>query len=137
MTLLVLVAIAALFAINLTQIFEGDSPAQNYLKFNHVRGMAVRHKQLLYTLNFDQQNDVIQFLNRSVRLEAIKTEGQIKPEIDKIIVYLFEEPSKIEITPIAYIDRNLIYSAPQWGEGYFMDVSDGQLQHLLSQTYDR
>lgn len=137
MTLLVLLGMAILLGLNLTAIFSGNRPSNAYLDPNKVRGIAVRHNQLLYTLNFSQQNEVINFINRSNPIAEIIPGKRQNPNVDKIIIYQFGGAEDLIITPIAYVNNNLIYSTPQWNpNGYLMDVSEGKLQKLLSQTYD-
>ncbi len=137
LTALVLIGMVTLFAINMTSILTGKPEDQTYLKYNHVRGMAVSHNQMLYTLNFKQQNDVIEILNRTVRVVGVKPGKRQRPGIDKIIVYQFNDQPDLVITPIAYVDNNLVFSVPAWNpNGFFMEVSNGRLHQLLSQTYD-
>lgn len=132
----VILGMLILLAFNLTSILTGQPKNQTYLKYNDIRGMAVSHNQKLYTLNFQQQNAVVSILNNSVRVIGVNPGKRQKPKIDKIVVYLFDQPDVI-IHPIAYIDQNLVFSAPQWEKGsYFMELSEGDLQQLLSQTYD-
>ncbi|MDP1881055.1 MAG: hypothetical protein Q8K60_08980 [Parachlamydiaceae bacterium] len=137
LTGVVLFGMIGLLALNLASIIKGRPPAQTYLKYNDVKGMAVGYHDLLYTLNFNQQNEVIDILNRSVRIVGLKPGKHQKPTIDKIVIYLFEHESPITVTPIAYIDQNLVYSVPEWNQdGYLMELSDGILHKLISQTYD-
>lgn len=137
MTFLVLAAMAALFIINFKGILGGQVISQTYLKPNFVRGMAVKHKQLIYTLNFQQQNQIVDILNQSVKTQQVKPGKQQVPEIEQIIIYQFDGKPDLIITPLAYVDNELIYTNPAWNSnGYMMEVSNGQLQKLLSQTYD-
>jgi hypothetical protein len=136
MTALVLIGMGVLLSLNLVGIFSGQFSSQTYLKHNDVRGIAVKHHDLLYTLNFRQQNDVIDFFNRSVQIREMPTGNRIEIPIQQIIIYLFNA-TDVVLTPIAYLDNNLLYSAPQWNaDGYLLDLSDGALKDLLSQTYD-
>lgn len=137
LTILVLLGMAILFSINMTYILTGQPENQTYLKYNDVRGMAVGHNQMLYTLNFKQQNSVIDILNKAVRVVGVKPGKRQKPNIEKIVVYQFEGKPDVTIIPIAYIDQNLVFSVPEWEkDGYLMELSEGDLQQLLSQTYD-
>lgn len=113
------------------------TPAEKYLKFNDVRGMAVEHKNKLFTLNFEQQNEVIGYLNKSIPVaNTIVTDKKPKLEISKIVVYRFDLPD-LTIVPIEYVSHNLIFSSPDWNQdGLMKDVSVGGLQNVLSQTYD-
>lgn len=137
LTSLVIAGMIVLLSLNLTSIFSGKARNQTYLRYNEVRGMAVKHNNLLYTLNFDQQNQVIDILNHSVRVLGVKPGKRQPPKIETMIVYQFDDKADLVINPIAYVDGNLVFSVPQWAsEGYFMEVSDGALQTLLSQSYD-
>jgi len=129
--------VVALFAMNLSTILAKHTLDEKYLKYNHVRGMAVEYNDLLYTLNFKQQNDLVSLLNHSVRVVGVKPDKRKKPEISKIIIYQFEDKPDIVITPVAYVNKNLVYSAPDWNEdNYLMEINDGRVQKLLAQTYD-
>lgn len=137
MTALVLVGMATLLALNLNSIFTGiPGLSTSYLDHNDVKGMAVEHNKMLYTLNFTQQNDIIDILNRSVKLSEIEPGPRQRPTIEHLTIYRFGADNLV-LTPIAYVNNNLIYSLPQWNaNGFLMETSNGRLQKLLSQTYD-
>lgn len=136
-TSLVILGMLILLGLNMTAIMSGKPENEKFLRYNHVRGMAVNHNQVLYTLNFTQQNKVIDILNRSVRVVGVKPGKREKPAIDQIIVYQFDGKPDLIINPVAYVDKNLVFSAPEWEpEGYLMELSEGDLQTLLSKTYD-
>lgn len=135
--LIFIAGISILFIINMNAILKGKNAEEQYLKYNNVRGIAVEHKDLLYTLNFNQQNNLVDILNHSVRVVGVKPDKRQKPDISKIIIYQFGNQPDIVITPVAYVNKNLVYSAPAWNvDQYLMEISDGQLQQLLAQTYD-
>jgi hypothetical protein len=133
----VIIGMLVLLALNMTSILTRQPESQAYLKFNDVRGMAINHNQLLYTLNFNQQNKVIEILNRSVRVVGVNPGKRQKPDFEKMIVYQFEGKPDLVINPIAYVDKNLVFSVPEWDpSGYLMELSEGDLQDLLSKSYD-
>lgn len=67
----------------------------------------------------------------------MKSGGEAKPDISKIVVYSFGKPD-IVLTPMGYYDEDMIFSAPQLTPtDYLMDLSRGQMKQLLSQTYDQ
>lgn len=135
--LLVIIGLGILFALNISTIMQGKDVDEVYLKYNSVRGMSVEHNKLQYTLNFDQQNNIISILNRSVRVVGVKPDKRQKPDIEKLVIYQFGNDPDIVITPIAYINNNLVYSAPAWNaDNYLMELSNGKLQKLFAQTYD-
>jgi hypothetical protein len=127
-----------LLALNMTDILTGQPSNQTYLKYNDVQGMAISHNRLLYTLNFKQQNTIIDLLNLAVPITEIKPGKRQPPNIEKLTIYQFQGQPPIVLTPIGYdASQNLIFSAPQWVQnGYLMDLSEGDLKNLLSQTYD-
>lgn len=136
LTGVVIVGMLILLALNMTATLTGHPPRETYLKYNQIRGIEVGHNNLLYTLNFKQQNTLVKILNRSVKVVGLKPGKHQKPAIDKIIVYRFGLPDLV-ITPIAYIDDNLVFTVPEWdANGYLMELSDGNLRKLISQTYD-
>jgi hypothetical protein len=137
LTALVILGMLILFALNMTDILTGKPPNQVYLKYHDVRGMAVGHHRLHYTLNFKQQNTVIDILNSAVPITEIKSHNREPANIDTLIIYQFQNMPDVVLTPIAYIDQNLVFSAPKWvPNGYLMELSEGDLKKLLSQTYD-
>lgn len=137
LTSLVLLGMLALLALNMTSILTGHPDQQEYLKYNGVRGMAVNDHQLPYTLNFKQQNRVISLLNRAVRVTGIGAGKQQKPNFDSLTIYQFDQKPDLVLTPIAYVDHNLVFSVPEWDpHGYLMELSEGELQRLFPQTYD-
>src|SRR5438445_225034 len=110
MTAIVFLGMLILFALNLTELITTQSSEQQtYLKYNYVLCIAVGHRQLLYTLNFKQQNTVVDILNRAVRVVGVKPGKRQKPNIDQIVVYQFDNKPDITITPIAYVDNNLVF----------------------------
>jgi hypothetical protein len=137
LTTLVIISMLVLFGLNMNSILTGQPPNQTYLKFNDVRGMAIEQHQMLYTLNFDEQNKIIDILNSAVPITEIKSDKRQPPRIEKIVIYQFENKPDIVLHPIAYVDDNLILSAPNWvPNGYLMELSEGTLKELLSKTFD-
>ncbi len=136
-TFLVICGILTLFSFNLTNILNGQHSVQIYLKHNHVRGISISHNRMLYNLNFKQQNTVIDILNLGIPIDEIPQGQRQPPNIDKLVIYLFQDKPHIELIPITYVNQNLIFSVPSWiSNGYFMERSEGGLQELLSQAYD-
>lgn len=136
MTILVLVCMGAMLILNITSVFS-RSAGEKYLSYNGVRGMAIEHNKILYTLSFDQQNKMIEHINLSLAIggNAAKYDKSTL-DFEKIIIYLFNAPDLV-LTPIAYYNQNLIYSVPAWNpQGYMQDISYGSWKNLISQTYD-
>lgn len=136
MTGVVIVCVAILIGINLFYTFQGTFPKDVLLDYNSIRGSAIEHGGKLYTLNFEQQKALIEAINASTRIAELPTGGK-KPSFTKIVVYRFDDAPDVVITPIAFVDGNLVYSAPQLiTPDYLMELSRGQLEKILSQTYD-
>jgi hypothetical protein len=138
LTALVLIAIAVLFALNIKSVVRGKPLGEYFLKYNEVRGIAVQHNDKLYTLNFKEQNAVIEILNRATPITKIDNGSRTKPDFQKIVIYQFNNKPDLIVTPITYLDNNLIFSQPAWDkENNLIEMSDGELQKILSQSYDK
>lgn len=61
-------------------------PKQLILPYNDVKGMAVESGGVLYTLNFDQQKQVVAALNRGTGLPDME---MYAPSVEKLIIYRF------------------------------------------------
>lgn len=133
---LVLIGIGVMFFINLLPVLKADNK-ERYIRLNDVKGMAVVYQGKEYTLNFDQQNEVAVLLNQS---EPISKEnlGTLSPApFEKIIIYQFKG-SNLDLSPIGFKSRNLIYSNPKWNpEGYLQEVSSGTLKDIIESTYPK
>lgn len=151
MTIAVLCSFAVILLMNVAALF-GYIPSK-YISQNDVRGIAIEHNHLLYTLNFDQQKALVDIFNRAVpvtkdSIEARKTTLPNAPDIQKIVIYRFDAPD-IEITPVAYVNKttsvqssnhthaSLVFSAPLWNaKGYLEEAASDEFHQLLSNTYD-
>jgi hypothetical protein len=149
MTFAVLAGFAVILAMNVAKAFKEFAP--RYLSPNDVRGMAIEHNNLLYTLNFEQQNAVLQILNQSVPIGpqiSPKEESPLKPAFERLVIYRFQAPD-IEIRPVAYArivtafggegptqQDLLVFSAPIWNRTGLMQETTARFKDLLSQTYD-
>jgi hypothetical protein len=136
LTLLVVICSLVILGLNLSYIFTA-SKNEKYIGFNDVRGMALVHRNLPYTLNFEQQNLMVEHLNQSLLINKnppIANASQLN--FSELIIYRFNAPD-IHVTPIAYQNDNLIYTVPEWsGHGYFQDISLGTMRSLIDETYD-
>lgn len=132
----VVLAALVLLGLNLTPFFS-HKEQKVLISLNDTNGMTVVHNGKPYTLNFEQQNSAMEYINRSVFVKKSDYEKRKKNfEVEKIIVYRFKNP-EVDIFPIDLADRNLIFSAPTWSqEYYFMDLSAGGFQRLLASSFD-
>lgn len=128
--------IVLLLALKIAPIFL-NAKNEKYLSFNGVRGMAIIHKNKPYTLNFDQQNSMIEMLNLSIPLQKLPANQAKTPvNFEKIIIYQFDTPDLV-LKPKEYLNDELIFSVPEWNSKLSMkDTSQGKLKKLLEQTFD-
>lgn len=114
-------------------------PSQKLLSYNDVNGIAIEKNNVFYTLNFQQQNELIGFLNHAAIIDPpLWSEGSgqhvAKPSYTKIAIYRFDN-ADIEISPLAYIDGQLLFTSPAWFDGkQLIDTSNGALKQLLENT---
>lgn len=140
MTAAVLLCVVTLLSLNFLSIFTAKTPTETYLNYNDVRGVEVIHNQKPYTLNFDQQNQLISLLNLAKKTEGdyqtLKKQTSMEEVgFEKITIFLFNGPN-VEVIPIGLDHKKLIYSVPQWNSnGFFDDNSNGSLLSLISKTY--
>lgn len=152
MTAAVLGGFAIIMAMNFAALL-GIVPAR-HISPNDVRGMAVEHNNLLYTLNFEQQNTLVDIFNRAIPVgkeivDARKVNNAKLPEVNKIIIYRFNAPD-IEITPVAYVAKSnsafgadttsrlkIVFSVPEWNpNGLLEEATSDEMQKVLLSTYD-
>lgn len=152
MTLAVVIGFGIIILMNVANMLTFSKA--KYISSSEVRGMAVQHNQLLYTLNFEQQNTVVDIFNRAIPVSKEVAEGRMKslkdnPEIQKIIIYRFNAPD-IEVKPIGLVyktlsqgapdsieNQSLVFSVPEWNpNGLMEEVASDKLWQFLSNTYD-
>jgi hypothetical protein len=152
MTIAVLGGFIIIIFMNIAALL-GVIPSR-YLSPNEVRGMAVEHNQLLYTLNFAQQNALIEIFNRSIPVDKKSVEERKatlkKPlEIQKIVIYRFNAPN-IEITPVTFVAKthsvsssdeagkvSLVFLAPDWNANQLLEeAAIDSLYKILINSYD-
>lgn len=135
-TAIVIACIFVLLAVNYLPSFSKviEDP---FLTNNGVEGVELYHDNLPYTLNFEQQNLLVDSLNKGEKIgtELIKKNKASFP-YSKIVVYQFNKPT-ITLTPISTIDQNIIFEVPEWNpNGYIQERSGGELLKILSKTFD-
>lgn len=153
MTTAVIGAFAIIMLMNMAALI-GFVPSR-YISPNDVRGIAVQHDNLLYTLNFEQQNTLVDIFNRAIPItkeaaETRKAKEAPSSDVQKIVIYRFNAPD-IEITPVSFVSKsqsavqaqdkqrlNLVFLAPLWNDKGFLEESVGdELHKFLSTTYDQ
>ncbi len=133
---LVIIGILALLMINLAPQHPSTSTPL-FASVGNVRGMAVIHKGLPYTLNFKQQEFSIDNLNRAVKVKKSDFVSSKNSFLfDKIVIYRFDG-GDIEVIPEALNEKNIVFSSPSLSQdSYFLELSGGELYTLLSKTFD-
>lgn len=132
-----IVILIAMGAVLVSNIFPhlAHHTNEKYIRLNDIRGMAIRHKGLDYTLNFDQQNEVALLLNNSSTFAEKASPNLNNAPFEKIAIYGFDKPA-IEITPSGFDGQNLVFSAPAWSPHLLVESSNGTLKNILLNTYD-
>jgi hypothetical protein len=133
---LVIIGILALLMINLApQHPTTSSPL--FATVGNVRGMAIIHKGMPYTLNFKQQEFSIDNLNRAVKVKKSDfVSSKDSFLFEKLVIYRFEG-EEIEVVPVALNEKNIVFSSPTLSsDSYFLELSGGELYTLLSKAFD-
>lgn len=116
-----------------------DTGSEKYVSLSEVESMAVVSGGKEYNLNFSQSLKIVDILNHSVKVDFgayLKSADDVF-EWEKLIIYQREKPA-VEITPFAFVDRQLLFSAPAWNKtGLMREMGTGQLNSILSETYDK
>jgi hypothetical protein len=136
MIFIVLSCISLILVLNVAEIFS--SPLnEKYIAYNDVRGVAVEKNNLLYTLNFDQQNQLIEYLNMAMPVgKTALMQTKTPLNFTKIIVYRFNK-SDLIMTPLEINNQDLVFSIPDWNpNGYIKDITLGKLNALIAETSD-
>jgi len=136
LTILVVVAMAALFALNIAGRLS-FSPPETYIRMGEVRGSAIVHKNEPYTLNLEQQALLLEALNSAVPARSLPAGSREQPNgFREIILYRFGNSPDVRIKPIAWVGGRLLFSAPAWSQEHLIEQSDGALKKLIPTTYD-
>lgn len=135
---LLILAVGALFFLQYSGT-SWETPREKYLMPNDVKGMAVEHEGKLFTLSFQQQQQAVNILNRSVKIGS-KLPGNGKPMqfgYDRLIIYMFKGKD-IEIQPVTLVNQQLIFRVDAWNpEGLMRETGPGELQPLLMESYQK
>lgn len=135
---IVIASMAMLFVFNISGLYVKTEP-EKFISRNQISGMAVEHNGKQYTLNFEQQNQVVSILNRSIKvgLEGYLTGDEASFDYDYLIIFRFNE-GEIKIKPVSFANRQLIFQAPEFNpDGLLREIGPGKLNRLLSETYDK
>lgn len=134
----VILSIVVLLSFNTWVHYQPEvATGGQFLSRNQVRGIEVVHKEKPFTLNFEQQNAFIDYINSTELVnKSMAAAIQTPADIEKIIIYLFDAP-EITLTTVGYLNSNLLLSVPKWNpEMLLLDRSQGSFKTLISETYD-
>jgi hypothetical protein len=135
--MLAIAGISFIFLINFLDLTNREVLGrQSFLAPQEVRGMDLFHKGKPYTLNFEQQNSVIEMLNRALPIVRIEPSELSPTTLEKLTIYRFNEDT-ISLIPLGLIDDNIIFKSTGDFTGNFLrDISLGRLKTLLDSSYD-
>lgn len=132
----VVAGIALLFVMQFSSYF--DTGHQRFT-YSDIRGAAVYYKDKPYTLNFDQEAELLEAVNRTVPIVSASFEfpGKSTLPLSKIAIYLFNG-NTIELFPRYDAGEEIIFEAPALAQGTFLkDTSGGSLRTMLLGTFDK
>lgn len=131
------VVMGVFFLTNFVSLVSPMKKKDDLFSAYDISGMAIVHHKQPFTLNFEQQNAVIEALNNALAIgsQPFGLKEQ-KPEFEKIVVYRFKEPS-IDIIPLSYIKDNLVFSLSTDPGRQLRENTNGSLKKLLTETYDQ
>ncbi len=131
--------IVVMVGLLLLRAFVTVAPQQidsGYLDPYKIRGTELVFKGKPYTLNFEQQQEAVELINRCIPIGKLRGSPIPPPGMDKIVVYLFDK-KPVELTPINVSQDEFTFKAPALNsEGYLLDVSAGRLWRLLETAHD-
>lgn len=133
---IVLAAMGIVLISNIALFFYRPSERRN-LSYTHIQGMAIKHKEKEYTLNFDQQNTLTGYFNKAIPIPKQNFGSDAKPvDFSEIIIYRFNQPS-LHIVPIGFVDGLFVFKSSEWNPtGYFQESGTGDLADLFPTMYD-
>lgn len=110
--------------------------ATDQISHNGVRGSAIVVNQIPYTLNFAQQNNVIDALDHAVAVskDTVSAESE-RPFFQKLIFYRFNQPDLV-VQPIEQRRTALLLDIPEWSTThYYLDASSEELTTTLKGAF--
>lgn len=135
---LIIISLAGILGLFITNILPIVWPQKydKFIRYNDVKGISIQHAQKDWTLNFDQQTKLIDYLNEAILVKKdLLKNNQAPLPFTSITIYRFEG-SDIVLKALGKIEKNLVFAAPQWAaDTYLQDVSEGGMQTLLEKSY--
>lgn len=101
-----------------------------------VEGSAVIANGLPYTLNYDQQEGVLNEINNSKKVRNPQRSDYTPGSIESIVIYLFDRKSRLVLTPIT--NDFSLFKVDAWKEPYFLRLRQPMdLEIILESAYDK
>lgn len=134
-TVIIIVLVGLLLLRSSVQIIP-ENRMNTLLQPNDIRGMEVVYKGLPYTLNFDQQQEMLELINRCIPVTKISASPSLLPSFKKIVIYFFGKPT-IELNQADFTENEFYFQAPGLSaDGFLMDVSGGRMFQLVESAHD-
>ncbi len=112
------------------------SQTNAFLQPNNVLGMEIVFNGLPYTLNFQQQQEMTELINRSIPIGKLRDIPTLFPGLDKVVVYQFGQ-QPVDMTPVDFDLREFFFRTTAWNVGgYLMDNSAGEMLRLVEAAHD-
>jgi CBS domain-containing protein len=134
-----LVAIGAALLLNLLPVEDRRTPVGEIITNGDVRGAALIYAGKPYTLNFKQQEEFVNWMNRAVPVTHPEIQGGITdPDFEKVVVYRFNDKPNLTLKPVGYLKTgNLVFTIEEdQNKGFYLDTSQGQMKKLLTQIHE-
>jgi hypothetical protein len=139
MIIMMIAAVTFLLALNIAPYFTKNaagSASSLHINAREVKGSSVIYMGKTYTLNFDQQNILIDGLNAAIPVGANDIFPEKIPDYGQFEIYFFNDSPKLVLKPVGVVGSNLVFKIPEWNkEGWIKDVTDGRLLNLLKNSH--
>lgn len=136
--IIAILGLAAIFVINTFSIDitipTTQKKEKNILLIpKEIQGSSITDNQKTYTLNFEQQNTLINWINQSEPFSGNLDSLELT-SIEKITLHLFNKPD-IDLYPSGLIENQFLFFSPTWKDkGQMIEPSKGKLKQLLTEA---
>lgn len=121
------------FSIEITLPSIEGKEKKMLLNPKEVEGSSVTENQKTYTLNFEQQNTLIKWINQSESFSGNMDSFQ-PTSIEKITFHIFNQPD-IDLYPSGLIENQFLFFSPSWKDkGQMVEPSKGVLKQILTEA---
>ncbi len=137
MYLIILMIAGVVFLLTLNTLpFLMSGKELRHLEHQKIKGTSVSYEGKNYTLNYNQQIELIEGLNAAIPIGKGEFKPKDMPDMGQFEIVFFDETPKLILKPAGVIGNNLVFNIPEWNkEGWIKDVTDGKLLHLLENSH--